>query len=152
MGCHIQRRVGTTQGNEYVPFIAAALRGIPQRRYSTTGNQSLLPCKLDGLGIEVKVYGITPFDKLYESSCLHSSWKEISDYYCSEPEKKGQQSDLTKEERSSSLTTDDDQKMRSAPESFFTGNFAYEKYFVSLYKLPSSDIIAFRNRGMVRNG
>ena len=31
MGCQYQRRAGTTQGNEYVPLIAA-LRGIPQRR------------------------------------------------------------------------------------------------------------------------
>ena len=40
--------------------------------------------------------------------------KANSDYYCSEPEKKGQQRTRRKEERASSPTTDDDQKMRSA--------------------------------------
>lgn len=77
--------------------------------------------------------------------------KDISDYYCSEPEKKGQQ-DLTKrrkEERSGSPTTDDDQKMRSANrESFFTGNFAYEKFRIALQTTGFSDIIALRNRGI----
>lgn len=40
--------------------------------------------------------------------------KDISDYYCSEPEKKGQQRTRRKEERSGSPPTDDDQKMRFA--------------------------------------
>ena len=61
--------------------------------------------------------------------------KDISDYYCSEPEKKGQQRIRRKEERSSSPTTDDDQKMRSANPvdteiKCKSGKFLYRKFCI----------------------
>ena len=61
--------------------------------------------------------------------------KDISDYYCSESEKKGQQRTRRKEERASTPPTDNNQEMRSANPvdteiKCKSGKFLYRKFCI----------------------